>query len=758
LGAKLILFGTLVTVAAVCAGFFVVSIEIRKRTKALLAETVAHHQSLVLKFQQERLEEVLRTSSLLTDSPTLRAAMETYQLESGPADAGRADLLETIRNEAAKVAAGLSRDLLIVTDREGRVLAASGSGPRLPSPGEDLASRAIVRQALAETPARDQGNFAILDLEGDRYQAGGAPIVLQGYLIGALILGEHIDQQFVEGLRDSFESDFAVLIDRTVVVSTLGEARRLDGDLRSLVAKAGAAPDGPVVASLGREEFVTAALPLGTDGAGHGATLLLLHSLTEALTASNRSLRAILVSCGAAAVLLTACAAWWMSRSVLRPLDDFVRFMRAVAVSADHGRRFQSSASCAEVDTLADAYHHLMASLQAHEERMLQSAREDLDRLARLKESEKLATLGRMLSGAAHEINNPLAGVVGNLELLLRSEGLDGDARARLERIHANGLRVVSLVRSLLRVSHRDTGERATIDLRDLLRQTVEMRRHDFATAGIELKVDLDSQPVRVDGSALELEQVFLNIVNNGFDALSEGTPAPRLSARAFLDHDHATVVLEDNGPGMKQPERVFEHFYTTKRVGQGTGLGLSICDAIVREHGGRIWAENRAQGGARFTIALPAAREEAATRVASVVPAVVVPTGSRLDVSVLVVDDEPTLVELQREILESLGASVVGAASGSEAVAVLERRSFDLVVSDLKMPGAVSGQDLFHWIESQEPPVARGFVFVTGDTAGDLNRDSLERAGARFLWKPFSVAEYVAALREASHETQGMV
>jgi two-component system NtrC family sensor kinase len=199
----------------------------------------------------------------------------------------------------------------------------------------------------------------------------------------------------------------------------------------------------------------------------------------------------------------------------------------------------------------------------------------------------------------------------------------------------------------------------------------------------------------------------------------------------------------------------VFEHFYTTKRVGQGTGLGLSICDAIVREHGGRIWAENRAQGGARFTIALPQARAEAAARAAASGAVADAPSEGPLDVSVLVVDDEPTLVELQREILESLGASVTGVSCGSEAVALLERRSFDLVVSDLKMPGSVSGQDLFHWVQSQKPPVARGFVFVTGDTAGDLNRDSLERAGARFLWKPFSVAEYVAALREASHETQ---
>ncbi len=755
LGARLIAFSTLLTAVAVCLGFFLLSFSLRRHTKELLAQTLAHHQRTILHLQERGLDELLRTSSLMTDSPTLRAAIETYASEASPRAPARADLLATIEEELDKVAAGLERDLLVVTDRAGRVLATSGrAGPR-PAPGGDLGADPAVRHALdVDGPVGPQ-NLAVWQLGDDWLRVGSVPIVLQGFVIGTLTVGDRIDDAFVRELHRSFDCDFVVLAGDHVVGSTL-RAPLDPADRHALVSDTLDRGE-PSVARLGATEFVRTSVVLGTDPAGRPFELHLLHSLDRALGDSNRLLGIALLSWGCAAVLLSGIAGWWMSRSVLRPLEAFVGFMRSVASSGDHSRRFDAKSSCAEVETLHLAYDHLMRSLAEHERRLLLAARADLDRLERLKESEKLAALGRLLSGAAHEINNPLTGVVGNLELLLRDEHLAPPTRERVERIRREGQRISALVRNLLKISHRDTGERTVIDVHAVLSDTIEVRRHDFAAAGMELVLDLAPDELAVAGNELELHQLFLNLVNNAYDALTEtgGGAARQLVVRTTVEAGTVLVDFEDTGPGMENPKLVFDHFYTTKQVGKGTGLGLSIAYAVVEKHGGEIRAENRAEGGARFRITLPLTdpRSEparAAAAAAAAATAVVEPPGAsaQLAASVLVVDDEPTIVDLQKEILESLGAEVVAVSSGTAAIGALERRRFDLIVTDLKMPG-VSGQDLFRWVESNRPSAVHGFVFVTGEMDGGAELDLVHRTGARYLLKPFSIEQYVEAMRE---------
>ena len=199
----------------------------------------------------------------------------------------------------------------------------------------------------------------------------------------------------------------------------------------------------------------------------------------------------------------------------------------------------------------------------------------------------------------------------------------------------------------------------------------------------------------------------------------------------------------------------MFEHFYTTKPVGQGTGLGLSITHAIVRNHGGTIAAHNRPEGGARFTIVLPrGASERPAEEIRARPRPTTVPASTRsLPASVLVVDDEPNVVELQMAILDSVGATAVGVRSGAEAVELLQRRDFDLIVSDLKMPGDLSGKDVYRWAAAHRRSGTRGFLFVTGDTVAEAV--FLEEVRSRCLLKPFSMEEYLTALRESWHELQ---
>jgi signal transduction histidine kinase len=755
LGTKLVLCSTVLILAAVAGSFLALSLEIRSQTKRLLADTLAQRQALILDVQRRRLEELFRTSALLIDSPTLRAALEIYRTESAADPEARTDLLATIQEEADKVADTLGSDLLVITDDRGMVVASSGGTGFKPTPGEDLSSHEVVHRALDPALPGDARDFAVLELHDRYFRVGSVPIVLQGFNLGAVVIGDAMDQAFIEELRDSFDCEIVLSVGERVIATTLSDPSERQAIAAAFLEPAPVTDRAVPLLRTGREEYVAALLSVGSDGRGRPIELHLLDSLSVAVARSMRSLVFAVLAYGLASVLLAALAAWVVSRSVLRPLTRFVTFMRSVADSGDRRRRFEGADAGHELRTLIDTYNRLIDSLEEHERELLRRAARDLEQLERLKESEKLAALGRLLSGAAHEINNPLTGVVGNVEMLLKDPRLDGEVGRRLETVRKEGRRIVALVRSLLRVARRDGGERTIVDLNRAVSEAVALRKHDFVAAGIRLEVDLAPGEARIHGNDLELQQVFLNIVNNAFDALEECDRPPRLRVRTAVCDDRVVVTFTDNGPGVPDPHQIFEHFYTTKPVGKGTGLGLSISQAIVSGHGGTIGAESVEGGGARFTLSLPAAVGEAAPasplpdRVAGSFPA----RERALRASVLVVDDEPSVLELQMAILDSLGATAVGVEGGAEAVRHLESREFDLIVSDLKMPGPVSGKDLFRWVEANRRSAVSSFLFVTGDTIGETA--FLEQARVRCVRKPFTLEEYVSALRETLQAPQ---
>jgi signal transduction histidine kinase len=748
LAGKLILFSALLTALTVSAALLCLHLELRKETRSLLAGTLAHHQRLLAGLQNRDLRELARISAIMSENPTLRAAMETYRSESVPGARPRPDLLATIRNEAEAIAAGLGRSLLVVTDDRGRVLAAAGRPEDLPATGADLLAWPAVRQALAPDAPPGPLSFSVRAIGDGVFQIGCVPMVLQGYVIGALVLGDRLDQRFVERLRESLDSHILVTAGDRVLGSTLPDAALPEAGADD-PPPAGAAGEARVVA-LGGDEYVVAPVVIGRDDEGRTVSLHLLRSLTAALAGPNRALRYTLVGYGLLVVMLAGLSASVVSRSVLRPLEDLVAFMRSAAADPDRSRRFAVEGAGAEIRVLGQTFNGLLEALERREQQLLAAAREDLLRLERLKESEKLAALGRMLSGAAHEINNPLTGILGNIEMALEDGGLDDRVRQRLERARAEGRRIVALARNLLRVARRDGGERTTTDLLQVIRDSAAVRRHDFERARIALSLDLPSRPVPIVAGELELQQVFLNLLNNAYDAVQGSRGRAAVALRVRETSEEVTITVEDNGPGMEDPSRVFEDFYTTKPVGQGTGLGLSISRAIVQDHGGRMTAENAPEGGARFTITLPRGATPA-ERVAAPRPA---PPRAPLPLpaSVLVVDDEPAVLELQMAILDGLGARAMAARTGEEAIDLLKTREFDLIVSDLVLPGDITGKDLHDWIRANRRAGTRGLLLVTGEPA---DRSAFLQQAARCLAKPFTMEEYVHALREAWDEMQ---
>jgi two-component system NtrC family sensor kinase len=233
---------------------------------------------------------------------------------------------------------------------------------------------------------------------------------------------------------------------------------------------------------------------------------------------------------------------------------------------------------------------------------------------SQLVQSEKLAALGQLVAGVAHELNNPLTAVIGYGELL-GDEVDSGPVRTRLEKLVGEGRRMKRIVENLLRFSRQSASYRQTIDLPLIVQDVLALREYHLRTRNIEVVVAIESDLPPIVADEDQCKQVLLNLLNNAIDAVESGNKPKRITIRSFQRGDRASIVVEDTGPGFRDLGRAFDPFYTTKPVGKGTGLGLSICHGIVKEHGGEIRVENLQEGGAAVTIRLPLGELKAKTK-----------------------------------------------------------------------------------------------------------------------------------------------
>jgi PAS domain S-box-containing protein len=237
---------------------------------------------------------------------------------------------------------------------------------------------------------------------------------------------------------------------------------------------------------------------------------------------------------------------------------------------------------------------------------------------AKLAHSEKMATIGRLVSGVAHEVNNPLAAILGFTDLLLENPAIPDDAREDLQIILHETQRTKDIVQDLLSFARQRPVQRELVQINYVLRQTIKLRSYDFASHGVEVTEDFDENLAPALGDAQQLQQVFLNILNNAYDAVQEAGQRGHISIRTQRRGDLIEVAVTDNGTGISDPERIFDPFYTTKQAAKGTGLGLSICYGIVRAHGGEILCGNNEDGrGCTFRVRIPVANETAVATIA---------------------------------------------------------------------------------------------------------------------------------------------
>ena len=357
-----------------------------------------------------------------------------------------------------------------------------------------------------------------------------------------------------------------------------------------------------------------------------------------------------------------------------------------------------------------------------------------------LLQSEKLAALGELTSGVAHELNNPLATVVGYAELLASDNAMPEAVKRKLTTIHNEATRASNIVSNLLSYARRSSPEKSFVNVNDVISATLEMRRYQLQNDNVRVTPDLSDKVPPVWGDELQLQQVLLNIVNNGAQAVSgwRGAGEIRIWTRpATLNgRPGARIIIEDNGPGIA-PEhlrRVFDPFFTTKPTGEGTGLGMSISLRIISNHDGLIYCESRLGHGARFIIELPGAAGSAPIEGYEDAPDTIERDESA---HILVIDDEEPVVTLMSEILMMDGHRVTPAFNGAEAIALLNVGDYDLILSDVRMP-AVGGPTFFEILQTTRPDLLPKVVFVTGDTMSSSTQQFLQRAARPVLAKPF--------------------
>ncbi len=363
-------------------------------------------------------------------------------------------------------------------------------------------------------------------------------------------------------------------------------------------------------------------------------------------------------------------------------------------------------------------------------------------------QSEKMSAIGQLVSGVAHELNNPLAGISAFAQLLLTEKRFPPDQRTAAEMIYAEARRASRIVQNLLTFARQHKPERTSTSLNQVLDDALELRGYELRVRGIEVVRDYDEDLPETMADAHQLQQVFLNLITNAEQAMEKRQGnTQRLIVSTRRAGNVIRIEVEDSGPGIPPNllERIFNPFFTTKPTGSGTGLGLSISLGIVREHEGKIWAENSPTGGAHFTIELPLVASQEGEQFAET------PTtagaGERL--RILVVDDEASVrVALQR-YFASRGHEIETTASGRDALARLREGTFDAVVVDMRMPD-LSGEQLYEELRVKDPAHAERVIFTTGQLVDEQVRNFLASTGRPYIPKPFEFTAFDQALPHA--------
>jgi signal transduction histidine kinase/CheY-like chemotaxis protein len=432
-----------------------------------------------------------------------------------------------------------------------------------------------------------------------------------------------------------------------------------------------------------------------------------------------------------------------------------LRELHAAAEAVGHGDFSQRVhlASKDEFGELGRAFNQMTENIELSQSKLKQTVETLKTTQAQLIQSEKLSAVGEFVAGVAHELNNPLAAVMGFSEMLKNGDVSEKHSR-HLDMIFKSAQRCQKIVQSLLSFARRAAPERKPVSVNKLIEDVLEMISYPLRTSNVKVVTRFSQQMPVVLADGHQVQQVVLNIISNARQAIETHAQAGCITIATTNDARWVRIVISDNGPGIaaENLKRIFDPFFTTKEVGKGTGLGLSLCYGMIREHGGNILVASQPGSGAIFTIELPVADEAAwfetsfmtQTTTATNQPEAREGVGKKI----LVVDDEESLLHMIKEELTLHSYDVMTVPNGEAALRATRGQKFDAIICDLKMPG-LNGRQVYEKLREENVDAARRMVFVTGDIIGDQLRNFLETEKRRCLNKPFTLGDLRQAVKE---------
>ncbi len=373
------------------------------------------------------------------------------------------------------------------------------------------------------------------------------------------------------------------------------------------------------------------------------------------------------------------------------------------------------------------------------ERKQAEEEKKQLEQKAQL--ASRLASVGELASGVAHEINNPLTGVIGYAHLLLARKDIPKDMVHDVEVINEGAQRVSSIVKKLLAFARQTRPEQRYVNINELIRNTLDLQAYALAANNIKVSLQFARDLPMTIADPGQLQQVFLNLIMNAETEMK----LTRNSGKLLIKTEHTDNIIQisfkDNGPGITKEnlEHIFNPFFTTREVGQGTGLGLSVCHGIITEHKGRIWAESEPGKGATFIVELPVATED---KQLDMPESVIIEEPKKVaKAKILVVDDEPVIRKLVSQVLTDEGHEVETTDNAADALKMVNNKRYRLILLDIKMPG-MSGVELYKQFQKIAPSLTKRVVFITGDVMGKHTMDFLDKTKAPCMMKPFDAKQ----------------
>jgi two-component system NtrC family sensor kinase len=714
-------------IGIIAVTFFVVDHRFAEQSETESRNILATANATFRNLQRDRAENLVQRFRTLPNDTRVRAAFVK-------ADA------QTLRDPLQHLINEQGVEVVFYTTTDNKILDNEESDPAFPILAFESAALPAVERALRGEDKVDTVRVGekIYDVVAIRvYDA-------QHVQIGVLTIGSELGDAVTQKSRRITQSEIALLAGGHIIASTLSGS---DANAQFIGAMSAhnensAGSVKPFV--LGGSHYYGITGQFESLSGDQTLGYVLLSPYEESLRALHAA-QQLLISTSLSAILFGSVMVWLLVNKITKPLRELRDSAEAVG-RGDFTRRVpvRSRDECGE---LALAFNHMTENVQQSRAELEKTVETLKSTQGQLIQSEKLSGIGEFVAGVTHELNNPLAAVSGFSEML-KDADVDAKHRRYLEMIHKSAQRCQKIVQSLLSFARRHQPERTAVSVNNLISSVLEIVHYQLRTSNIEVITRLDVNLPVVLADLHQMQQVILNIINNGRQAIEAHQPQGWIKITTEASGSNVRIIIQDSGPGIPEENlrRIFDPFFTTKEVGTGTGLGLSLCYGIIKEHGGTITPVSRPGEGATFIIELPISHISGdTTEVLHSRENSSLDSNEGAGTKIFVIDDEELILNMIDEGLSRHGYEVDLAGDGETALRQLKQNPCDVVFCDWKMPG-LNGRQVYENLRVSNPALCRRVVFVTGDVINQQMREFLEAEKRPCLAKPFTFE----ALRDA--------